>query len=320
MFNKKVAVLTSGGDSPGMNAAIKAIVYNSIYYGYEVYGIQDGFKGIYENKIIPLNKELVFNIGNKGGTILGTSRCMSLMTDPNKVKQSLGNLKKNKIEKLIIIGGNGSYKGAMVFEKSNIKCIALPGTIDNDIPKNDFSIGFSTAINTIMELVLKLKDTAQSHKRCMIIETMGRYEGHLTLYGGIASSCELIITRENLISKNKILEKVKSFFNNGNNIVNLIITEGIMNIYELAQDIEKSSGYECRTQVLGHIQRGGKPTAEDFILATKMGSYSVELLNKNIHNCGICIQNNRIRNFSFEEIFKNKKKIENLYSIFNKFF
>ncbi|TVY12187.1 ATP-dependent 6-phosphofructokinase [Candidatus Phytoplasma pini] len=304
--NKKIAVLTSGGDAPGMNNAIRAVVLSGIKNNFEIYGVKDGYLGLYENKIDILNVDKFDpRIVNTGGTCLGTSRFKKFATNLIVRQKCAENLKDKNIDKLIIIGGNGSYHGAMKLEELGIKCIGIPATIDNDIQGTDFTIGFSTAVNNILNTIGKLRDTSLSHCRCSILEVMGRNKGSLALYSGIAAGVDLIVTQENLIEKKIILDKVKKMKEENKRYVIIVITEHILEVNFLAKEIENYSGFETRGQILGHSQRGGSPTLEDCILATRMGVYAVELLKKDIHNCGVSLQKQEITHLNFENIFNS---------------
>jgi 6-phosphofructokinase 1 len=311
----KIAVLTSGGDSPGMNSAIRAIVLAGAKKNCTIYGIKDGYLGLYNHDIEILTPDNLPRIINISGTFLGTSRFLSFKDDLSVRQKCVQNLKKIGIDKLIIIGGDGSYNGATKLEELGIKCIGIPATIDNDINDTDFTIGFSTAVNNVMDAIEKLRDTSLSHNRCTILEVMGRNKGDLALYGGIAAGVDLIVTKENLMPKQMILDKIKSLKEQKRRHAIIIITENILNVFDLAKEIESYSGFETRAQVLGHIQRGGTPTVEDCVLATRMGVSAVELLNKNIHNCAIGIKKQEIIHTSFENVLNNKSVLDKLFNI-----
>ncbi|WCA22511.1 ATP-dependent 6-phosphofructokinase [Candidatus Phytoplasma oryzae] len=308
--HEKIAILTSGGDAPGMNAVIRTI-FLTAKNQYKIYSIKNGFLGLYNDEIEELiEKKFPQRILNISGTFLGTSRFIEFKTKEEVRKKCFYNLKKKDIEKLIIIGGNGSYKGAMMLSQLGLKCICIPATIDNDINYNDLSIGFSTAVNNITKAIEQLRDTSISHHRCTIIEVMGRKQGDLALYSGIAKGVDIIVTPENFISKEKILDKVKFLYESKKRHVIIVVTENIFNIFSLANEIEKYSKFETRAQVLGYIQRGGHPTAEDLFLASQMGNYSVCLLEKNIFNGAVSFYKGDLCFFNFEKII-NKKIIQN---------
>lgn len=302
---QKIAVLTSGGDAPGMNAAIRSVVLAGAKNGFKVYGVKDGYLGLFNNKIELLDEHALPRIINVAGTFLGTARFIPFKEDENVRKQCAQNLKNLGIEKLIVIGGDGSYQGALKLSNLGIQCVGIPATIDNDMNYTDFSIGFSTALNNIREAIEKLRDTSISHNRCIIIEVMGRHKGDLALYGGIATGADLIITRENPIEKQFIFEKAKALFEAKQRSVIIVFTEHILDIHILAKELETYIGFETRAQILGHIQRGGAPTAEDLVLASRMSYYAVELLAKDVHKCGIVISGFDLNYVDFETILFN---------------
>ncbi|MDO8167900.1 ATP-dependent 6-phosphofructokinase [Candidatus Phytoplasma melaleucae] len=322
MKNKKkeannIAILTSGGDAPGMNAAIRAVFLTAFNKGFTVYGIKDGYLGLYRNQIELLTQKHFERVMNLSGTLLGTSRFVVFKEDENIRQICVDNLKKMNITKIIIIGGDGSYRGAIELTKLGIQCIGIPATIDNDIKDTDFTIGFSTALNNIVLAIEKLRDTSISHNRCSIIEVMGKYTGDLALYGGIATGADLIITHENILDKQRLLDKIKYFYNTNKRHLIIVITEHIFNVYQLAQEIEKYSGFESRAQILGHLQRGGTPTAEDLILASKMGNYAVNLLEQNIFNCAIGVHGLKLNYTSFESVFNFSSTPNELFQLLN---
>ncbi|MFB0638115.1 ATP-dependent 6-phosphofructokinase [Candidatus Phytoplasma solani] len=305
---KKIAVLTSGGDAPGMNAAIRAVVLEGNKQGFEVYGVKDGYLGLYKNEIQLLEPNSLPRIINISGTFLGTARFIAFQQDLSIRQQCANNLKKLGIEKLVVIGGDGSYRGAMRLEEIGIKCVGLPATIDNDINETDFTIGFSTALSNVVDAIEKLRDTSISHRRCSIIEVMGRHKGDLALYGGVAAGVDLIITPENFLDKQKIFDKIKELNEKKQRHAIVVVTEHLFDVFSLAKEVELNSGFETRAQILGHIQRGGKPTAEDLVLAARMGSFAVQLLQKNISNCGVCLKGLKLLDVDFKEIFNSKEK------------
>ncbi|VFP83684.1 6-phosphofructokinase [Buchnera aphidicola] len=283
---KKIGVLTSGGDAPGMNATIRSIVYTALNNNLEVLGIKNGFLGLYENTMIPLYKESVAHLINKGGTFLGSSRFLNFRLKEIQ-KIAFCNILKRKIDVLIIIGGNGSYIGAQCLTDMGIPCIGIPSTIDNDVPGTDYTIGYFTALETVVGSIDKLRDTTSSHQRISIIEIMGRYCGDLTLLSSIAGGCEFIVIPEIIYKKELLLLEIQKSIKKGNKHAIIAITEHICDVYELAKYIQKNTNQETRATVLGHIQRGGIPVAYDRILASRMGIYAVQLLLKK--NKGKCI-------------------------------
>ncbi|MCF7353564.1 6-phosphofructokinase [Vibrio sp. CK2-1] len=274
---KKIGVLTSGGDAPGMNAAIRGVVRTALSKGIEVCGIYDGYLGLYEGRIENLDRSSVSDVINRGGTFLGSARFPEFKEVAVREK-AIENLKAHGIEALVVIGGDGSYMGAKKLTEMGYPCIGLPGTIDNDIAGTDYTIGYLTALNTVIDAIDRLRDTSTSHQRISIVEIMGRHCGDLTLMSAIAGGCEYIITPENNLDKPALIQNIKDGIAKGKKHAIIALTELQMNADELAKDIEKATGRETRATVLGHIQRGGRPTAFDRVLASRMGNYAVHLL------------------------------------------
>ncbi len=284
---KKIGVLTSGGDSPGMNAAIRAVVKSGLSRGMEVWGIYDGYKGLLEGNMVKMDRPLVSDIILNGGTMLGSARLPEFKQDEVQYK-GIEQLKKNGIEALVCIGGDGTYRGAKALTEKGINCIGVPGTIDNDIVSTDHTIGFDTALNTIVEAVDRIRDTSASHHRCSVVEVMGNHCGDLALYSGIASGADFIITPETGFNEDELIEKIKKLQlveKKKHNII--IISEKLTDVEALAKHITANTTYEARASILGHIQRGGRPTATDRILATRMGDMAVTLLAEG--KGGLCI-------------------------------
>lgn len=276
---KRIAVMTSGGDAPGMNAAVRAVVRTGLHNGYEVYGIYDGYEGLTKGNIKLLERGDVGGIINRGGTILGSARFPEFKEKEVRQK-AVDNLKKLGIEGIVVIGGDGTYRGAQALTEMGIRCIGLPGTIDNDISSTDYTIGFYTALQTIVDSIDKLRDTSMSHSRCSVVEVMGRHCGDLALYSGISAGSEYIITPETGFHKQLTLDKIKESHENGRRHAIVVVTEHLLDVQELSKDIEEYTGYETRATILGHIQRGGDPVAFDRVLATEMGEYAVDLLKE----------------------------------------
>ncbi len=295
----RIGVLTSGGDAPGMNAAIRAVVRAALVKGYVVYGIYDGYKGLVEGNLKKFTRVDVSETLNKGGTILGTAR-LPEFTEVEIRNLAVKQLKWHDIDCLITIGGDGTYRGALDLTRMGIKCIGLPGTIDNDIASTDYTIGFSTALNTAVDAIDKLRDTSSSHQRCSIIEVMGRNCGDLAIYSGICCGAEYVISKETGFDKQDLLKSLKANRLDGRKHAIVVIAENITNVHELAKEVESFSGYECRATVLGYVQRGGIPTPEDRLLASRMGSYAIDLLEKDIYGCTVGIIDNEITHTEFE--------------------
>ena len=315
--NMKIAVLTSGGDAPGMNAAIRAIVRNALNYGHEVYGVLDGYKGLLEDRMILLNHMSVSGLLTKGGTFLGTSRSPEFK-EPEYQLKAASNLKERGIEALVVIGGDGSYRGAMALSKQGVKCIGIPGTIDNDIVGTDYTIGFNTAVTTIVDAIDKLRDTSTSHQRCSIIEVMGRRSGDLALYAGICGGAEFIITPENPVEKKVIIERMREFKETNRRHAIIVVTENQFNVHDLANEITEASGFSTRATVLGYIQRGGQPVPEDRILASRMGAYAVDLLQSGIFGCSVGVKDNRMIHMPFVNVLDQVKPKNELYTLVDK--
>lgn len=308
----KIGVMTSGGDSPGMNAAIRAVVRTGIFNGLEVFGIMRGYSGMIENDIVPMHSRSVANIIQRGGTILKTARCKDFF-EPEGRKRAYNNLKKLGIDGLVVIGGDGSFKGAEIFSREHdIPCIGLPGTIDKDIAGTDFTIGFDTAVNTAVDAIDKIRDTADAHDRLFIIEVMGRDAGYIALHSGIATGAENILIPER---KTDVEELVHSLLEKERRkkLVNLVVVaegEDFGGGAEVAKVIaERLPNAETRLCILGHIQRGGPPSCLDRLIASRMGYAAVESLIDGKHNVMVGIMNNRIHYTPLEKAVKAKQRI-----------
>lgn len=308
----KIGVLTSGGDAPGMNAAIRAVVRTGIYHGLELYGIMRGYQGMIDDDITPMDSRSVANIIQRGGTILKTARCKEFF-DYEGRKKAYENLKRRDIDGLVIIGGDGSFRGAVKFsEEFDIPCIGLAGTIDKDIYGTDFTIGFDTAVNTAVEAIDKVRDTMDAHDRIFIIEVMGRDAGYIALHSGIATGAENILIPER---KTKIDDVVASLMEKERRkkLVNLIVVAegddfgGANKVQAILK--EKLPNAEIRVCILGHIQRGGSPSCIDRLIASRMGYHAVECLMEGRHNVFVGIMNNKMHYIPLQEAVKNKGKI-----------
>ena len=296
----RIGVLTSGGDAPGMNACIRAVVRAALASGDQVFGIYDGYRGLIEGKLIEFTRKDVSEILSKGGTILGTARLPEFQYEAVR-KLAVDKLKKYDIDALICIGGDGTYTGALRLHEMGIKTIGIPGTIDNDIASSDYTIGFSTALNTACEAIDKLRDTSSSHQRCSIIEVMGRHCGDLALYSGICCGAEYIITNETGLDKEKLLQSLKENRLNGRRHAIVVISENLTDVYQLAKEVEAYSGYECRATILGYIQRGGNPTPEDRLLAARLGKYAVDLLHEGTSGVAVGVVDGKLKATPIEE-------------------
>lgn len=275
---KKIGVLTSGGDAPGMNAAVSAVIRAAYAKNIEVYLVRDGYKGLINNWIEKTNLEFAQEILNRGGTAIGSARLPEFKEEKVR-KKAVANLKAKGIEALVVIGGDGSYMGAEKLTGMGINCIGLPGTIDNDIVSSDYTIGFDTALNTVVEAIDRVRDTMQSHNRAAVIEVMGNRCGDLALYGGTTTGAEVISTSESKLSETEIIEQVKKMAQAKKRSVIVVVSEKIYpDVHKLAEKIEKASGYVTRATVLGHTQRGGVPTAMDRYLAIRAAMFAVDKL------------------------------------------
>ncbi len=297
----KIGILTSGGDAPGMNAAIRGVVRVAHYHGIKVYGVKHGYQGLIDDNIKELTDEDVDNIAELGGTILKTARCMEFMEESGRIKAAK-TLKKHGIEGLVVIGGDGSFQGATKLSKLGINVVGLPGTIDNDLAYTNYCIGFDTALNTVLESIGKIKDTGSSHEKATIVEVMGRYCGDLALYSALSGAGEMISTPEKQITFDEICERLDRNISRGKNDNVVIITERMYNIDELKQYIENKLNVGIRTTVLGFVQRGGRPTAFDRMFAGKMSIKAVELLKNGISGKAIGLRDNRIIAVDFDKI------------------
>ncbi|MBF9001839.1 MULTISPECIES: 6-phosphofructokinase [Vibrio] len=274
---KKIGVLTSGGDAPGMNAAIRGVVRTALGADLEVYGVYDGYLGLYQDRIEKLERSSVSDVINRGGTFLGSARFPEFKEEAVRAK-AIENLKKHGIDALVVIGGDGSYMGAKKLTEMGYPCIGLPGTIDNDIAGTDYTIGYFTALNTVIEAIDRLRDTSSSHQRISIVEIMGRHCGDLTLMSAVAGGCEYIISPETGLDKELLISNLQDGIKKGKKHAIIALTELMMDANVLAKEIEAATGRETRATVLGHIQRGGCPSAFDRVLASRMGNYAVHLL------------------------------------------
>ena len=290
---KRIGILTSGGDSPGMNAAIRAVTRVGINSGLEVFGIYNGYKGMVEGYIEPLTRETVGEIVNRGGTILGSAR-LPEFKDIEVRKKAVKQLQKRGIEAVVVVGGDGSYRGALSLTEMGVNCIGLPGTIDNDITCTDYTIGFQTALETCVECIDKLRDTSNSHHRCSIVEVMGNRCGDLALWSGIACGAEIIVTSETGFEEEVLgrLRDIDLIKKKKHAIV--VISEKITEVDQFAKKVSLNTGFSGRATVLGHIQRGGSPCPFDRMLASRMGEKAVDMLMQGIGGQCIAIRNNEI--------------------------
>lgn len=305
---KKIGILTSGGDAPGMNAAIRAVVRAANYRGIETYGIYDGYIGIIKEDIKKLVRTDVSNISNKGGTILGTIRFPEFKEESVR-KQAVEILKKHQIDALVCIGGDGTYMGAHKLSLLGVPCIGIPATIDNDIVSTEYTIGFDTTLNTIIDVVDKIKDTTTSHRRCAIIEVMGRYNPDLAVRAGISCGAEFVLSSKDEYSKEKILEVVHEAKHLNKRSCIIIVCEHTVPVKEIEDIINEDGSYEARSTVLGYLQRGGAPSGFDRVLAARLADYAVELLAEG--KTGICVgvEGEKLKYMDIIEATKLPKKM-----------
>ena len=305
---KCIGVLTSGGDAPGMNAAIRAVTRTCLNRGIKIYGVRLGYKGLHDGDFIEFDRHSTRNIINVDGTFLKSARFPEFK-DPAVREEAIKQMKKVGMEALVVIGGDGSYNGALKLTEMGINCIGIPGTIDNDIPDTDFTIGFDTALNTIVDALDKLRDTSSSHQRCTILEVMGRRCGDLAVHAGLACGAEMIVTSESGFDEKEIIETLKRSKASDKKHALIVITEHITDVHELAKRVEEETGFETRANVLGHMQRGGSPTARDRVLASRMGIKAVELLEEG--KGGLCVSDVRgeIVGLPIEEVLGHKRTV-----------
>ena len=306
---KTIGVLTSGGDAPGMNAAIRSIVRAAAYMGMTVKGIKRGYNGLIENNIVDLDIRSVSDIIQRGGTVLYTARCPRFTTEEG-MQEAIKNCKNNGIEGLIVIGGDGSFRGARDLSLRGIPCIGIPGTIDNDIPSTEYTIGFDTAMNTVVEMVDKLRDTACSHERCSVVEVMGHGAGDIALQCGLAVGATAIIVPEIGFNLQSVIDKILETQKNGRNHFIIVVSEGLCDATQLAKLLQEATGIETRATILGHIQRGGNPTLRDRVVASKMGYAAVELLSKGVGNRVIGLKDNKIVDYDIFEALNMVKSFD----------
>lgn len=314
---KTIGILTSGGDAPGMNSAIRAAVRTALNSGLRIKGIRNGYDGLMQGDIYEMNVSSVADIIHKGGTILGTARSLEFET-PEGQKRGAQILNDYGIEGLIVIGGDGSFKGAKALSDLGINTIGIPGTIDNDMGYTDFTIGFFTAIETVTDAIGKLRDTSSSHGRAVVIEVMGRHCGDLALYSGLAGGAESIIVPEHNFSINEIIDKMEHGRKRGKLHHLITLAEGVGDPYSLAKELEEKTGIETKVTILGHVQRGGSPSAVDRLLGSSMGSRAVRLLEEGKTNLAIGYVDGSIIEVSIDEAVSKRSEFdEKLYELAN---
>ncbi|SDW96539.1 6-phosphofructokinase [Marininema mesophilum] len=302
---ERIAVLTSGGDSPGMNAAIRAVVRKGHHHGLDVIGVQRGYTGLIQGDFITMELGSVGDIIHRGGTILRSARCEEFRT-PEGREKAVSNLQQHGIGGIVVIGGDGSFRGAQHLTALGYPTIGVPGTIDNDIPGTDFTIGFDTAVNTVIQNIDRIRDTASSHERTYIVEVMGRDAGDIALWAGLADGAESILVPEAPYELDDIVERLARGDRRDKKHSIIVVAEGAGNAFEIGKKIKEKTGEETRVTVLGHIQRGGSPSAFDRVLASQMGANAVDLLLAGEHDKMVAIRNNEITAINFDTAFSMK--------------
>ena len=305
---KRIAILTSGGDAPGMNAAIRAVVRSALYYGMEVFGVERGYAGLIEDKLIPMEMRSVSNIVQLGGTKLRTARCLEMLTKEGQEK-AVATIKRHGIEGLVVIGGDGSFRGAKVLtDDYGIPTIGIPATIDNDLAYTDYTLGFDTAVNTCLDIINKLRDTMTSHERVSVVEVMGRRCGDIALYSGIASGAEIIVVPEIAFDIDDIVYRINRSRENGKHSNIVVVAEGAISADEFAKQLQSKTSLDVRPTCIGHVQRGGSPTMADRMLAAQFGNKAVRLLKEGKKNRAVGIRDNKIIDMDIIEAVSMKKK------------
>lgn len=312
MSINRIGVLTSGGDAPGMNSCVRAVVRTALYHGIECYGIRRGYNGLISGDIIKLDEKNVSHIINRGGTILYTARSKEFLSEEGQ-KKAYSTCKFLGLDSIVAIGGDGTFRGARTLSKWGINVVCIPATIDNDICCTNYSIGFDTAANTAIECIDKLRDTMQSHERCSVVEVMGRNAGFLAMYVGLAVGATAILVPEEPIDFDKdVIEKIRAARFNGFTHYMIVVAEGAGSASDIAAKIKNALDMEPRVTVLGHIQRGGSPTGRDRVNATKMGYLAVELLLQGKSNRIVCTNNGLFTDVSIDEALEMNKQIQKM--------
>lgn len=306
---KKIGVLTSGGDAPGMNAAIRAVVRTAVYNGIEVVGVRRGYNGLINGDFIEMDARSVGETLQKGGTILQTARCKEFR-EIEGVRKGIQKAREAGIDGLIVVGGDGSFRGARDLSREGLPTIAMPGTIDNDISCSEYTIGYDTCLNTVIQAVDKLRDTCSSHERCSVVEVMGRGAGYIAIEAAIACGAEVVLIPEVPYDLQRdVIDVIENGKKRGKQHNIIIVAEGVGGVVEMAKVIEEKTGVEARATILGHVQRGGSPTVKDRVVASQMGAKSVELLLEGKSNRIVCMQKSEIVDVDIEEGLNMKKSV-----------
>ena len=307
---KTIGVLTSGGDAPGMNAAIRAVVRTGIYNGFKVMGVKKGYNGLISGDVSEMNLRSVSDIVHRGGTVLRTARCMEFKTEEG-IKKAINMARVFRIDALVVIGGDGSFKGARDLSQLGLDVIGIPGTIDNDIGCSEYTIGYDTALNTVQDAMDKIRDTAYSHERCSVLEVMGRHAGYIALNIGIACGAEVVLLPEKPFDfDNNIIKPIIEGRNRGKKQYSVIVAEGVGGAIDIAKRIEEVTGIESRATILGHLQRGGSPTVRDRVMASMMGAHATEILKNGITNRIIAVKDSKVVDIEINEALAIEKQID----------
>ena len=310
MSVKRIAVLTSGGDAPGMNAAVRSVARTALSKGVEVFGVYRGYNGLIHGDIFPMNLRSVSDIIHRGGTMLYTARSPEFCTEEG-MQKAIKTCRENGIEGVVVIGGDGSFMGARALANQGIPCIGLPGTIDNDIACSEYTIGYDTAMNTAVEAIDKLRDTTQSHDRCSVVEVMGHHAGYIALNVGIATGAVAVLLPEIPFDfERDILQRMRQTQVTGKKHFIIIVSEGVIGAQELANQIQAATGVDSRATVLGHIQRGGSPTVRDRVNASLMGYHAIDLIDKGIYNRVVAVSGDKIVDYDVNVALSMHKTID----------
>ena len=309
---KRIGVLTSGGDAPGMNACVRAVVRTALHHGIECYGIRRGYNGLISGDIIRLDEKSIAHIINRGGTILYTARSQEFMTEEGQ-KKAVSTCKFLGLDGIVAIGGDGTFRGAKALSRYGVNVVCIPATIDNDICCTNYCIGFDTAANTAIECIDKLRDTMQSHERCSVVEVMGRNAGYLAMYVGLAvGATAVLVPEDNFDFEKDVIEKIRQARFNGFTHYMIVVAEGVGSAADIARKIKEAIDLDPRVTVLGHIQRGGCPTGRDRVNATKMGYLAVELLLEGKNNRIVCTNEGSFIDLEIDEALAMKKDIQQM--------
>lgn len=316
MGTKKIAVLTSGGDAPGMNAAVRAVVRTGLSLGMGVYGVERGYNGLLSNHFLEMNMRSVSDIMQYGGTFLYTARSPEF-NSAQGVQKAADNCRTMGIDGVVVIGGDGSFRGARDLSEAGISCIGVPGTIDNDINCTDYTIGYDTALNTAMEMIDRIRDTTESHDRCSVVEVMGRRCGDIALNTGISVGAIAIVVPEHPYDMQKdVIDRIQIARETGKRHFIVVVAEGVGHAQLIAEEIEKRTGVESRATILGHVQRGGSPTVRDRVMASQMGHYAVGLLNDGKSNRVVALKNSKMTDYDITEALNMPRQFnESLYEV-----